>query len=134
MIVWGGYDGVNVVSSGARYIPGASSWTATPASGAPAPRFAQSGVWTGTELLVWGGESTAPNTTASFFTDGGRYNPTANQWAAITSQGAPAGRAAHTANWTGNEMLVWGGGSGAGNFNDTSGYTAPRLVYLYQRP
>ena len=62
-------------------------------------------VWTGSEMIVWGGEADGRR----IFYDGGRYNPAENSWTAVSTIGAPAGRYFHTAVWTGNEMIVWGG-------------------------
>jgi hypothetical protein len=50
MIVWGGG-----LDSGSRYAPGTDSWTVTSTVGAPAARSNQTAVWTGTEMIVWGG-------------------------------------------------------------------------------
>jgi hypothetical protein len=62
-------------------------------------------VWTGSEMIVWGGEiGNSP------FNTGGRYNPAADSWTAnTTTTGAPAARYGHSAVWTGSEMIVWGG-------------------------
>jgi hypothetical protein len=51
----------------------------------------------------------------------------------MTTSGAPGQRALHTAVWTGNEMLIWGGANSATNLNDTAAYTLPQLMYLYQK-
>jgi len=84
---------------------GASSiefWSATNTSGAPTARYLPSAVWTGTEMIVWGGVPTT-NT-------GGRYNPATNSWTPTsTGTNAPTARYYHTAVWTGTEMIVWGG-------------------------
>ena len=61
-------------------------------------------MWTGSEMIVWGGYNGS-----GYLNDGGRYNPAANSWTAVTTTGAPAARAYHTAVWTGSEMIVWGG-------------------------
>jgi hypothetical protein len=64
-------------------------------------------VWTGTRMLVWGGQIKAflPGTNT-----GGIYDPATNTWTAATStSGAPKGRYSHTAIWTGTDMIVWGG-------------------------
>ena len=55
-------------------------------------------------MIVWGGfaGSTAFNT-------GGRYNPSTDSWTATRIANAPTARSRHTAAWTGNEMIVWGG-------------------------
>ena len=85
-------------------------------------------------MIVWGGESVSTSVAVSFLNDGSRYNPAGNFWTSITTEGAPAARAGLTASWTGTEMLIWGGGNSTSNFSDTFAYTAPKLVYLYQKP
>ena len=44
---------------------------------------------------------------------GGRYNPITDSWTATSTANAPTGRYAHTAVWTGSEMIIWGGYNGA---------------------
>jgi hypothetical protein len=55
MIVWAGYDGNNGVNTGGKYNPGTNSWTATTTTNAPEPRFDPQAVWTGSEMIIWGG-------------------------------------------------------------------------------
>src|SRR5438046_8885624 len=57
-------------------------------------------------MIVRSGIVSATN----FFNTGGRYNPGMDGWTATSTTNAPAGRAAHTAVWTGSEVIVWGGG------------------------
>ena len=107
MIVWGGMENtLNLSNSGGRYDPATDSWVAT-STGANVPegRYEHPAVWTGTEMIVWGG-----STFSYPLQTGGRYNPSTNTWAA-TSTGAnvPDRRQNHTAVWTGSEMIVWGG-------------------------
>jgi N-acetylneuraminic acid mutarotase len=80
------------------------TWTATSTTNAPTPRAAHTAVWTGSEMIVWGG-----NHTGGVFANGGRYNPSTDSWTATTTNNAPIGRTEHTAVWTGSEMIVWGG-------------------------
>jgi N-acetylneuraminic acid mutarotase len=108
MIVWGGYGGAGFLNQVGRYNPAGNNWTAVSTTGAPAGRFFHSAVWTGSEMIVWGGSSDYLST---FLNNGGRYNPAGNSWAAMSTTGAPSGRYAHTAVWTGSEMVVWGGGT-----------------------
>jgi N-acetylneuraminic acid mutarotase len=103
MIIWGG-TGADVFNTGGRYNPNTDSWTPTSTTNAPAGRYAPTAVWTGNEMIVWGGTD---DLTA--FGTGGRYNPSTNTWIATTTTNAPEGRLAHTAVWTGNEMIIWGG-------------------------
>ncbi len=103
MTVWGGGNGGGPLADGSRYNPaGAGSWSAITNSGAPSARsYDQTAISTGSAVIVWGG---------SYLNTGGRYNPTANGWAATsTGVGVPAGRSYHTAVWSGQSMLVWGG-------------------------
>jgi hypothetical protein len=79
------------------------TWTATSTTDAPDARSYHKAVWTGSEMIVWGGADNVgyPNT-------GGRYNPGTDSWTATSTTNAPIGRAGHTAVWTGSEMIVWG--------------------------
>ena len=57
MVVWGGYDGGSVAfNTGGRYNPSSDSWTATSLTNAPLPRINHTAVWTGQEMVVWGGD------------------------------------------------------------------------------
>ena len=105
MIVWGGSDGFTL-GDGAKYNPSTDSWTATPLTNAPSGRTNHTAVWTGSEMIVWGGNYVLP---VVYTNTGGRYNPTTNSWADTSITNAPSGRSHHTAVWTGNEMIVWGG-------------------------
>ena len=81
------------------------TWTATSTTDAPTARYHHTTVWTGAEMIVWGGQdigNSASNT-------GGRYNPSTDSWTATSTTGAPAGQNFHSAVWTGTEMIVWGG-------------------------
>ena len=56
MIVWGGgADGPTYLNTGARYSPSTDSWTATSTTNAPDARTGHTAVWTGSEMIVWGG-------------------------------------------------------------------------------
>src|ERR1051326_4310234 len=77
------------------------SWTATSTINAPTGRYKHTAVWTGSEMIVWGGEFPAVNT-------GGRYDPSTDSWTATSTINAPSARYDHTAVWTGTEMIVWG--------------------------
>ena len=55
MIVWGGQNYGGVLNTGGRYNPGTDSWTATSTTGAPAARWYHTAVWTGSQMILWGG-------------------------------------------------------------------------------
>ena len=63
------------------------------------------GVWTGSEVFVWGGFDDL----GVLPPDGALYDPSADRWRAVSSANAPAPRSDVTAVWTGREVLFWGG-------------------------
>jgi N-acetylneuraminic acid mutarotase len=97
------------------------TWSAVQSTGAPVTRLAHTAVWTGTEMIVWGGY----NETLEH-QSGGRYNPATDSWTATsTGTNVPAARDAHTAVWTGSKMVVWGGNDGNVVPLDTGGRYDP---------
>ena len=125
MIVWGGAVGVaslTVFNTGGRYRPSRDTWSSMPLFGAPPAAAGATAIWTGTELIVWGGG----NANNIALRSGGRFNPANNLWKPMTLINAPSGRAAHSAVWTGQEMIVWGGADpGANNATGTGGRYNP---------
>ncbi len=79
MIVWIGRDRGSQFNDGGRYNPTTDTWTLLSTDGAPSPREDHTVVWTGGEMIVWGG---GPNG-GGVFQDGGRYNPATAAWAAV---------------------------------------------------
>lgn len=124
MVVWGGDRGTSggvatdsLRSDGGRYAP--TGWRAMAASPLSARSFC-TGVWTGTQMLVWGGQAATAATD-----DGAGYDPVADTWVAMRSAGSPGGRSRHTAVWTGTEMIVFGGLNGSGAVLGTGGRYRP---------
>ncbi len=129
MIVWGGNRGYvsYYLNSGGRYNPISDTWVATStATDCPLPRRGHTAIWTGTEMVIWGGYYFIigdPNNCE--YMTGGKYNPSTNSWTPTsTGTSCPQGRFGHTAVWTGTEMIVWGGGDGTSTMN-TGGRYAP---------
>ncbi len=83
-----------------------AGWQDISLTDSPSPRMGSSAVWTGHEIIVWGGFETSEQ---SDLGDGGRLDPRTNQWRAMSAVGAPSPRRFHIAAWTGREMIVWGG-------------------------
>jgi hypothetical protein len=94
-LVWGGLGAVTPTSKaplallkdGGRYDPVRSTWR--PVTNPPAPALAgQSAVWTGSELILWGGEPrsafspTVPllDRRVPFSNTGWRYRPATDDW------------------------------------------------------
>ncbi len=114
-------------------------WVERASGSPPTARYSHTAVWTGSEMIVWGGCTT----NSGNFNTGGRYNPVANSWTSLPTSGAPYPRNSHTAVWTGTEMIVWGGSGGSyldsgGRYNPVAnGWTAaatagaPAARYLH---
>jgi len=96
------------------------TWTATSTTNAPDARDSHTAVWTGSEMIVWGGSNTG-----GVLDSGGRYNPATDSWTATSTTNAPAARAGHTAVWSGTEMIVWGGTDNMDTYFNTGGRYNP---------
>ncbi len=98
---------------------GTFSWSFPPSIvNAPSIRGEHTAVWTGTQMLIWGGAN--PNTIA-YYNDGKLYNPLLNTWQSMANTGLNV-RSLHTAQWSGTEMLIWGGVSETNTLADGAKY------------
>jgi N-acetylneuraminic acid mutarotase len=88
----------------------APSWANGTSINQPSARSEHTTIWTGREMIVWGGKS-APG---SLLATGGMYRPDLDQWTAVSTISAPTSRSGHTAVWSGLEMIVWGGFGSSG--------------------
>jgi hypothetical protein len=95
----------------------AAVWSAMPSGWSELPppplvRHERAAVWTGDELVIWGGNT---NNDAVEHADGAVYLPAAREWRLLPP--APlSGRSSPAAVWTGSELIIWGGGHyGHGN-------------------
>ena len=105
------------------------SWSAISITNAPSARASHTAVWTGSEMIVWGGSGNSGS-----LNTGGRYNPAADSWNATNTIGAPSARSSHTVVWTGNEMIVWGGYDNVVGYSNTGGRYNPGTDRLGQPP
>lgn len=95
--------------------PGASLWmelasgSTAPLPAAPIPALNGSAVvWTGTEVIVWGG-LVDDGSCCSYSHDGAAFDPTAGTWRQIAPP--PDGVANGVVVWTGSEMIVFSSGN-----------------------
>ena len=91
-------------ADGVAYNPSTNRWRRLPGM-----KFARSGhvaVWTGTQLLVWGGVTDLHETVPPH---GVAYHPATDRWSALPMSPL-RGRSGAIAIWTGTSMIVWGGG------------------------
>lgn len=109
LLVWGGWVPLagKPFGDGALYAPSTDSWTPITSVGAPSARGGSSVVWTGRQVLLWGGRNSQ-----DYPGDGGRFDPGANAWHPVATAGAPPATSGHAACWTGDAMIVWGGSNG----------------------
>jgi N-acetylneuraminic acid mutarotase len=75
MIVWGGFDfnflsGSYHLNTGGKYNPSTNSWLHTTITGAPTGREIHTAIWTGKQMIVWGGTDGSQD-----INTGGRYTP-----------------------------------------------------------
>ena len=123
--IWGGQSIGGQLGNGALYDPIADAWTPIANANAPGPRQDHTAVWTGDRMVVWGGLF-GDITGNQWLQTGARYDPVANAWQPTSTVNAPAGRQYHTAVWTGDSMIVWGGRiSGLGQVLQTGGRYDP---------
>lgn len=85
---------------------GIGTWLPTSTTNAPSPRNDATAIWTGQEMIVWGGYGAS---VGAYINNGGRYNPVTDSWQAISTLNAPAPCSQVDSIWTGQEMIVWCG-------------------------
>lgn len=110
MIVWGGFTRLGppyMLRDGARYDPSTDSWRPVDTITAPLRRKFHCGVWTGSEMLIWGGITETTDWHEVPIFDGARYDPILNRWRPLSGEGAPKCEKP-VAVWTGTEMIVLG--------------------------
>jgi len=105
MLIFGGIDSAGPSASGAVFEPAAAAWSAiaTPDPVEFVPRSDHTAVWTGSEMLIFGGHRGAGGLPSS-----AKYNLETNVWTTLVASPLE-GRIGHTATWTGKEMVIWGG-------------------------
>ncbi|HYX37975.1 MAG TPA: hypothetical protein VE954_33155 [Oligoflexus sp.] len=122
MIVIGGFRDENAAASqpahlnaAHSYDPATGQWTDLNPPAWFTPRSQANAVWTGSEVLIWGGyNGTTDSTTWSF--DGALYNPSTKVWTQVgkpdfwtPAQPLVTLYPAQTAVWTGDKAIIWGG-------------------------
>jgi len=115
VIIWGGLapqtkgGAMAPLADGAVLDLTSRTWRRIAPRGAPSARFAPSVVWTGSQLVIWGGAASLD--VADLLGDGAIYDLKRDRWTPIAATGAPSARWRPIVVWTGRAMLVMGGGS-----------------------
>ena len=125
MIVFGGFSNDNSLGDGGIYHPKQDVWLPfeTDTTDSPSPRIGHSAVWTGKEMLVWGGS----NGFGEYLGDGHAYNPKTNSWRTLSALKSPTPRELHSAIWTESSMVVLGGIGENGKAKSTGAIYNPEL-------
>jgi hypothetical protein len=89
-------------------------WTWRPVGPLPA-RQGNVATWTGTEVVIWGGERPGRSP------EGAAYDLEAGVWRRL-SRSPLVNRIGAAAAWTGREVLIWGGVNGGGELGDGAAY------------
>jgi hypothetical protein len=96
-------------------VPVPARWTLLPA--APiAARSEYAAVWTGKQMIVWGGYSGTAQ-----YGDGAAYDPATRTWTKIAASPL-AGRELAVTVWTGKDMLIFGGTGNSGAPSNGAAY------------
>ena len=81
--------------------------------------YGHSAVWTGKEMIVWGGSRlTRDSLRSRYVRTGAAYNPKTDSWRRVPAAPIPGGY--YSAIWTGDEMILWGD---PGRGRDSTGNT-----------
>ncbi|GBD84600.1 kelch motif protein [bacterium BMS3Abin02] len=113
MLIWGGDRAMgdstvpDLADDGFAYDPATDTWSLIPA--APiAGRCSMFNVWTGTELIVWGGMVDHDGMYGAVG-DGAAYDPATNTWR-VLAPSPLGGKDPGVGVWTGHEMIIGGNG------------------------
>ena len=110
-----------VRNTGWRYSPVTDTWKPMSSRGAPPASGHLIGVWSGTEMIVWGGRREG----SGLLSSGGLYNPATDTWNLTSMSRAPSGRGQGAAVWTGEGMLMFGGSTGGFTAYNSTDYYLP---------
>jgi hypothetical protein len=107
IFVWGTDPNGNAVAATAAYPPVSDplGWQRCSAIGEPSPRLSPLLLWTGSEVAVLGGGTTAIG--GSTPQGGALYNPATDSWRPINTTGEPFPVPAYAFVWTGSEIFLW---------------------------
>lgn len=120
VIVFGGLtniDSMTATNTGGRYDPIDDTWTALPTANV-APRFGHQAVWTGSQMIVWGGFVVKTDGSKVWQNNGAVYDARSNSWTTLRSPYGPyeladvapdVDWAVQTLVWTGKEAIIYGG-------------------------
>jgi N-acetylneuraminic acid mutarotase len=111
LLIWGGVCCATTSNSGMIYTPATNTWQQLPAAPIEPRRGGAMGAWTGTELVVAGGESGQEGQQPTLLSSAAAYNPATGTWRNLPPMPVPTAGA--TAVWDGTEVLFIAGNTAA---------------------
>lgn len=107
VIYWGGMDYFfgDSTNSGERFNPSTNTWTPMSDDGAPSIRLFPKSLWTGSRMIIWGGEDMD---LGDYSNTGALYDPETDTWTEMSTEDAPHLMFPKVF-WAGERMIVWGG-------------------------
>ena len=96
---------------------------------APSARSGHQAVWTGDEMLVFGGRNAGGD-----LADGAAYRPATGTWRPLSVAGSPLARHDATEVWTGSELLVFGGLQGSTPVASLQRLNPQPTWHFYRKP
>jgi hypothetical protein len=105
-----------VTGDGAAYVPGNGTWRRI-ADSPLSPRTRQMAVWTGREVIVWGG-AVRPDGVGGLL-DGAAYDPATDSWRSISDAPLGADRTSAATATVDGLAVFGGGGSSSGSLLDS---------------
>jgi N-acetylneuraminic acid mutarotase len=126
VLIWGGEGASGPLNSGAQMVKPSSTaaWSSLTSANAPTVRAGHSAIWTGTKMIIWGGQNKGQP-----LGNGAAYDPAQGSWETLPTTGAPSARFNHAAVWTGEEMLILGGSNGTIEFASGAAYNPATGVW-----
>lgn len=127
VIVFGGLvdlDSEVATNTAAKYDPQSDTWTALPTPNV-APRVGHQAVFTGSQMIVWGGFVRKSDGSLVWQNNGAVYDLASNTWTSLRSPYGPYELSENAAGlewavqslvWTGREAIIYGGGLVNGKF------------------
>ena len=129
-VVFGGSDITPTVPAqniaGYAYHAGTDSWRDLPLANGVRDLIGASSVWTGSDILTWGGKTSS----TAFASFGRRYDPISNQWSLISTQDQLSVRMNAMTAWTGSQWFVFGGTDGLNSLADGRRYLPDQDIWL----
>jgi len=113
MLVWGGDKAADIsqgLNDGAIYDSATDTWKAMSTAGAPTARIFAGAATVGSKVYIWGGQGDQrTNPKYQLFGDGASYDITADNWAQMSTVGAPSARRGVAMVAVASKIFVWGG-------------------------